>query len=128
MLESYIALEKLRFGSRLSLHFEKTGIGNGSTRIPPLILLAFVENSFKHGMSRITGDGLINISLLVKPGELLFQIDNPIWSDHPGRAEKNGIGLQNVVRRLELLYGPRYHLHLSETVDHFHVSLKIPLA
>ena len=128
MLESYIALEKLRFGSRLSLHFEKTGIGNGSTRIPPLILLAFVENSFKHGMSRITGDGLINISLLVKPGELLFQIDNPIWSDHPGRAEKNGIGLQNVVRRLDLLYGPRYHLHLSETVDHFHVTLKIPLA
>jgi two-component system LytT family sensor kinase len=128
MLESYIALEKLRFGNRLSLHFEKTGIGNGSTQIPPLILLAFVENSFKHGMSRITGDGRINISLLVKSGELLFQIDNPICSGHKGGEEKNGIGLRNVVRRLDLLYGPRYHLDLSDTVNHFHVILKIPLA
>jgi two-component system LytT family sensor kinase len=128
MLESYIALEKLRFGGRLTLCFEKTGIGNGSVQIPPLILLAFVENSFKHGMSRITGDGLINISLQVQPGELRFHIDNPVCSGYQGMEEKNVIGLRNVVRRLELLYGPRYQLDLAETADHFHVTLKIPLA
>ncbi len=155
-LENYIALEQLRFGERLSLSFEKNGISPlpapGPARpsqepagpaqhihIPPLILLAFVENSFKHGMNQMTGEGRINISLRVQPGELLFHIDNPFVAppaaadQHPPgeqqpTQQKNGIGLKNVIRRLDLLYGSRYHLDLSATDNIFHVTLQLPLS
>jgi two-component system LytT family sensor kinase len=125
-LENYIDLEKLRFGPRLSLSFEKEGV-TAPVRIPPLILLAFVENSFKHGMNHTTGDGRIDISLKVQPDRLWFSIDNPVESNVEAAGEKSGIGLKNVIRRLDLLYGTRYQLDLSGTEKTFHVILKIPL-
>jgi sensor histidine kinase YesM len=127
ILENYIALEQLRFGNRLSLHFEKAGLANCPAQIPPLILLTLVENSFKHGMSRIIGEGHINLSLCVNNNELRFHIDNPT-DTIPATQQKNGIGLRNTIRRLDLIYGPNYHLNTSETDNHFHVTLKLPLA
>ena len=151
-LENYIALEKLRFGSRLSLSFEKEGLYFSGPderggpvqpiRIPPLILLTFVENSFKHGMNQIIGEGWITIRLRVLSGELWFDVGNSVRTGTPtagdpydnpperknGAGTKNGIGLRNVVRRLDLLYGSRYTLDLSGTEDSFHVTLKIPLS
>lgn len=124
-LENYIALEQLRFGGRLTLCFEKKGQREG-IHIPPLLLLAFVENSFKHGMSQIAGEGRIHLRLQVTKTELLFQIDNPIL-DGTGE-EKHGIGLKNVIRRLDLLYGSQYRLDLEQTATTFHVTLKIPLS
>ena len=144
MLESYLALEKLRFGNRLALSFEKEGLHfpGAAIHIPPLILLTFVENSFKHGMNQIIGEGRITILLKVQPGELWFDIDNSVAvgtvvaadaaengaEKGDGTATKNGIGLRNVVRRLDLLYGSRYQLGMRGTEDHFHVTLKIPLS
>jgi two-component system LytT family sensor kinase len=139
-LENYIALERLRFGNRLSLSFEKEGLPTDSIRIPPLILLTFVENSFKHGIGSSIGEGRIAITLKIQQQELLFAIDNSVDhspvppsdpyvppTDH--RTPINaGIGLKNVVRRLDLLYGPRYRLRLAETNGNFHVTLKMPVA
>ncbi|HEV2482646.1 MAG TPA: histidine kinase [Puia sp.] len=137
-LENYMALEQLRFGGRLSLSFEKKGAME-SVRIPPLLLLVFVENSFKHGMSQIAGQGCIHLLLQVDPGELLFHIDNPVGNGRPldnakagpggqiAGDDPQGIGLKNAIRRLDLLYGPRYQLDLREAANTFHVTLKIPL-
>jgi hypothetical protein len=125
-LENYIALERLRFGKRLSLTFEKEGIPpDDPGRIPPLVLLTFIENSFKHGMSQTIGEGRIDILLKAGQHDLFFQIDNSIGEPRPSG---NGIGLTNVIRRLDLLYGPNYHLEMSETAANFHVTLKIPLS
>lgn len=142
-LEDYIALERLRFGNRLSLSFEKEGIpcdpASGSSpdlpfrtpsgvRIPPLILLTFVENSFKHGIGQTLGEGHIDISLTVRQRELIFVIDNTIGEPlHTTNPPANGLGLPNVIRRLDLLYGPNYHLDTKETAANFHVTLQIPL-
>ena len=123
-LENYMALEELRFGARLSLSFEKKGAWE-SVYIPPLLLLVFVENGFKHGMSQIAGQGHIHLLLQVDPGELTFHIDNPVANSRP--RQHPGIGLKNVIRRLDLLYGPRYQLDLREADHTFHVTLKIPL-
>jgi two-component system, LytTR family, sensor kinase len=130
-LENYLSLEQLRFGGRLSLCFEKKGAA-ANVHIPPLLLLAFVENSFKHGMSQITGEGRINMLLEVQPDELTFHIDNPIVENRlrkksAGEPGTQGIGLHNVTRRLDLLYGPRYRLDLRETATTFYVTLKLPL-
>jgi two-component system LytT family sensor kinase len=147
-LENYLSLERLRFGDRLSLSFDSPHLPDsprpsdppGSTvppaptipiRIPPLILLTFAENSFKHGMNQTIGAGRIAITLKVVARELWFEIDNPVGPRHtsyPTTNEKNGIGLKNVIRRLDLLYGPRYHLDITETEGRFHVTLKIPLS
>ncbi|HUB60134.1 MAG TPA: histidine kinase [Puia sp.] len=130
-LENYIALEQLRFGKRLSLSFEKEGMPPGdSIRIPPLILLTFVENSFKHGMSQTIGDGRIDIFLKADQQELIFQIDNSIGEPQPTNMSppsSNGLGFPNVTRRLDLLYGSNYRLDKTQTANHFHVTLKIPL-
>jgi two-component system LytT family sensor kinase len=135
-LENYIALEKLRFGTRLSLTFEKAVTPpdpnsippDDPIRIPPLILLTFVENSFKHGMSQTLGEGRIDISLKADQHELLFQIDNSIGEPLSSNVSpSNGIGLTNVIRRLDLLYGSNYRLDKTQTATNFQVTLKIPL-
>jgi two-component system LytT family sensor kinase len=132
-LENYLALERLRFGDRLSLSFDSSGstVSPGSAipiRIPPLILLTFAENSFKHGMNQTIGAGRIAITLKVVAGDLWFEIDNPVGPRRASPDDKNGIGLKNVIRRLDLLYGSRYQLDLTETDSRFHVTLKIPLS
>jgi len=152
-LENYMALEHLRFGGRLSLSFEKKGAME-SVCIPPLLLMVFVENSFKHGMSQIAGQGCIHLLLQVVPGELTFHIDNPVGNGQPQEKAKvgpggrdlrsghwqelgrrlapasgdlAGIGLKNAIRRLDLLYGSTYRLDLREAEHTFYVTLKIPL-
>lgn len=137
-LENYLSLEQLRFGNRLTVCFEKKGFMD-HVHLPPLLLLAFVENSFKHGMSQITGEGRIGILLEVQPHELVFHIDNPLVDGRPRKnanvrpdgpaatGDLEGIGLKNTIRRLDLLYGPRYHLDVREAEHAFHVTLKIPL-
>jgi two-component system, LytTR family, sensor kinase len=133
-LENYIALERLRFGKRLSLSFEKEGIPPDPVRIPPLILLTFVENSFKHGMSQTIGEGRIDILIKACQHDIFFQIENSIGETlQPAPSPTNpipanGFGLRNVIRRLDLLYGPNYQLNTAKTASHFHVTLKIPLS
>jgi two-component system LytT family sensor kinase len=125
-LENYLALEQLRFGSRLSLTFKKEVIPSDTPQIPPLILLTFIENSFKHGMSQTIGDGRIDIFLKADRHELIFRIDNSIGE--PSRTTSSGLGLTNVIRRLDLLYGSNYHLQKSQTAAEFRITLKIPLS
>jgi sensor histidine kinase YesM len=127
VLESYIALEKLRFGNRLTVTFEKAGLAESPAQIPPLILLTIIENCFKHGMSQVIGESRIDLHLRVEKTGLVFHTDNPFYTS-PATQLKNGIGLRNVIRRLDLLYGPQYQLHTAETPDRFHVNLKLPLA
>jgi hypothetical protein len=122
-LENYIALEKLRFGTRLTLCFEKKG-EISAVQIPPLLLITFVENSFKHGLKDSTGPVRIDLHLKVEKGALLFEVSNPAGPETEGPG---GIGIKNVRRRLDILYGRRYDLQLENTGDLFRVQLKIPL-
>ncbi|HEY4205714.1 MAG TPA: histidine kinase, partial [Puia sp.] len=122
-LENYMALEKLRFGQRLTLGFEKEG-ETGGVEIPPLLLITFVENSFKHGLKDKAGAVRIDLCLRVEKGILCFEVRNPAG---PGESEPGGIGLKNVRRRLDILYEGRYDLQLQRRNDLFEIKLKIPL-
>lgn len=127
-LENYMTLEQLRYGRRLTLCFEKKG-DTGAVRIAPLLLLAFVENGFKHGLKDRMGPVRIDLSLStdIQQQWLHFKVCNPAApaaeADGPG-----GIGLKNAIRRLDILYGTRYTLHLERTEDIFKAHLKIPLS
>ncbi len=122
-LQNYLDLEKLRFGQRLYVSFEIEGEID-EVSIPPMILILFVENSFKHGVKNNINKIIIEISLKVEGAFLLFSIKNPIGENLS--KENTGIGLKNARRRLELLYGNNYQLDISENDNEFIVSLKMP--
>jgi two-component system LytT family sensor kinase len=123
-LQSYLDLEKLRFGQRLEVTFEMEGQIE-EANIPPMILILFLENSFKHGVKNNLNKIRIAVSLKVEDGFLFFGVKNPVVDK---AAEGNtGIGLKNAKRRLDLLYGTNYSLDFSEKQNEFIVSLKMPV-
>jgi sensor histidine kinase YesM len=123
-LQDYLDLEKLRFGQRLTVLFEMEGQIE-AVNIPPMILILFVENSFKHGVRNNIDHIQIDISLKIKEGYLFFQVKNPVG--HHVSSSSEGIGLKNAKRRLDLLYGKDYQLDISEKDDLFFVVLKMPV-
>ncbi len=121
-LENFVALEKLRVANaQVKLQVE----GNTDLyRIEPLLLLPFVENAFKHGKLTDPGHPLV-IDLSVRQGTLRFDTLNP-KADRQKDAV-GGIGLDNVRRRLALLYPNRHTLHITDEPDRYAVSLQLTL-
>jgi two-component system LytT family sensor kinase len=129
-LHHYIALEKIRYGSNLEIGFDVSGQIDGA-EVAPMLLLPFVENSFKHGVSDEITDKWITINLTVNEEMLTFKVEN---AKSPGRIpglEKDytgGIGLKNVRRRLELLYPNRHELKILDEAHSYLIVMKITLA
>ena len=125
-IENYISLEQLRYGNRLDLSWE-TGGDLEDQLIAPLILLPFIENSFKHGASQEAQHPWININIWVRDKHLTLQIEN----GRPPASSKvsdyqEGIGLKNVKQRLRLLYQNRYELIIRDE-DTYLVVLRLEL-
>ena len=93
-------------------------------QIPPLMLITFIENAFKHGIS-YQHESFIDIKAEVKDNQLQFNCRNS-KAEKPNE-EKGGIGLTNVRQRLHLLYDNRYKLHIQDETDIYNVQLTIPL-
>ena len=124
VIEDYIDLETIRYNTRLSVSFTKE-TDSDSYQITPLILLSFVENAFKHGVSESRFESFVHIEMNVKNGELLFSIRNT--NENGGSASQvNSIGLNNVRRQLELTYRD-YDLNVENRNNTFKVNLKINL-
>jgi sensor histidine kinase YesM len=123
-LENYIALEKIRIRHGISLNF----IQNCSPdlRIPPMLLMTFVENIFKHGVDKSSSENEIEISLIQEDGYLLFQTKNRLH-EKPGTNEHVGFGIKNLRKRLALLYDDRFELNIATTDNYFTAFLKVPL-
>jgi len=124
-LHNYLDVEQLRFGRRLSVAFTMEGPIE-EANIPPMILILFIENSFKHGVKNNISKIHISISLVVANGYLYFRVENPA-SEEEMIMESNGIGLRNARRRLDLLFGTDYTLDIHEQDRTFIVALKIPV-
>jgi sensor histidine kinase YesM len=124
MLNNYIELEKIRYGERIKVSFDIDGSIDG-VRVAPLLFLPFVENSFKHGASGNLSSPWINIILKIDNDEIVFQIENSNEPDSVSRSYKEGIGLKNVKRRLELQYGDDYELNIENKEERYFVLLCI---
>jgi two-component system LytT family sensor kinase len=124
-LQNYIEVEKLRFGHRLDVVFETTG-NTENVFIPPMVLILFIENSFKHGVKNNIHHITITIFLMVEEGYLYFRVTNPVSMEDAERWYE-GIGLKNVRRRLDLLFGKNYTLDTEEKDKQYIVSLKMPV-
>lgn len=126
-LKNYIQLEQIRYGNRLDLVVDISG-DLQNKKIAPLLLIPFVENSFKHGVSQAAKAPWIKLHIWVKQQELIFQLENSLPPSEPSQADyTKGIGLKNVKRRLALLY-PNEHELSIQTEDTFSIHLKLQLS
>jgi len=127
LLENYIALEKVRYGNRVDVSFEKNIQNN--VHIAPLILLTFVENAFKHGISQELNKGFIELDILATEKEIVFKLKNskPKESIANGTSNKKSIGMQNTEKQLDLLYPNAYQLEVNDAILEYTLELKLQL-
>jgi two-component system, LytTR family, sensor kinase len=123
-MKNYIELMKLRLSKRVSLNIEFPENFQDVT-IPPLLFLPFIENAFKHGIS-YKNPSFINILMKVGEHEICFECNNSLGTkgDELIKSE-HGIGLENVRKRLSLLYPGNHQLSINESETSFHVVLTI---
>jgi two-component system LytT family sensor kinase len=125
IIEDYIGLEKERYGNRLNMQIEI--VGNYENKIiAPLLLIPFVENSFKHGTSQVLKDPWIKLFIQADEDVLHFTLTNSKPTDETVH-KKHGIGLKNVKKRLALLYPEKHYLQIESTAHTFTVNMQIPL-
>ena len=119
-IKNYIALEKLRFQEGLNIDFQ-IDIANQDLKIAPMLLLPFVENAFKHG-TQINDVLKIDINIKTTADFLYFEIIN--LAKESEKSSK-GIGLENIKKRLEMLYVNKYDLEILKEEYTYKVNLKI---
>lgn len=126
MIEDYISLERLRYTDRLSITFNHT-VDDRHQRIAPLLLIHFVENAFKHGLSESRSDAFIKIDITLKNGLLEACIMNSKGDTYTNDESINAIGLENIKRQLELIY-PAHTLVIQDEATIFTVALSLTLS
>ncbi|OQP60969.1 hypothetical protein A3860_04380 [Niastella vici] len=126
-LESYMELQKLRFGRDVKIIFNKELSPEGTDfSIEPMLLIAFIENAFKHGTG-YTDHPFIKIDLAVSEGVLFFKVKNQFDESDTNKDESSGIGLSNVRSRLILLYPGKHELVIHKDSNLFSINLTLQL-
>jgi sensor histidine kinase YesM len=122
-LNDYVSLQKLRKDDKYTVDFSSTPEVKGFS-IEPLLLVSFVENAFKHISHRSDETNYVSVKLSKENGTMDFKVENS--KEEAIAVDKNGgIGLQNVKRRLELLYPGKYDLNIQNGPDVYSVHLKL---
>jgi two-component system sensor histidine kinase AlgZ len=124
LLEKYCAIEKVRFGERLTLEEE---VADDAKRclLPPLLLQPLFENALVHGIAQLSQGGWIRLRALRNGHRLSLTVENS-WDPEAGSSRRNGMGLKNVQRRLEARYGNQAQLQASAEENVFRVRLQFP--
>jgi two-component system, LytTR family, sensor kinase len=123
-ITNYIDLQRLRLSSKINIEYDVQGKTEGHL-IAPLLLIPFIENAFKHGIS-YTHPSVIKIKLTFFEETLTLHIENPLVESNSFGT--SGLGLKNVIRRLDLLYPGKYKLDIGKAEKLYIVDLKIVLS
>jgi len=127
-IQNYLDLERMRFGNKLEINMDIEG-NIENKKIAPILLLSFIENAFKHGVSKNLGKVKVNINFKIIDDFLYFSISNPtpaITKYKQNIDSIGGIGIENVRKRLALRYNKDvYDLSIEKNEDLFIVNLKI---
>lgn len=125
-ISNYVALMKRRYiEDMVKINLDLSEQVSHRINIPPMLLISFIENAFKHGVSYLH-ESFINVRLYDKDGKVHFSCENSIPPQRNSKKNNGGIGLTNVKRRLDLLYGDNYSLHISDNDKIYSVKLIIP--
>jgi two-component system LytT family sensor kinase len=125
LISDYIELQRARFGNRLRIEVLDEG-DTRSFQLAPLLMIPLIENAFKHGASQMVKDPWIKISMRVEDARFSFEVTNnkPL---EVSASTHGGIGLVNVKRRLELLYGTEHQFSYKQDKASFHVFVSVPI-
>jgi len=121
-LKKYIALHQSRYSKSIDILFDES-LKEPSTSITPLLLIILVENAFKHGVERLRSDAYVHIHLSSSKDQIDFSVENNF--EFNSDKEAPGIGLNNLKRRLEIVYPKRHRLSLiyKEGIYRAHLSI-----
>lgn len=126
-IKDYLALMRVRYAedavSITAAFPDPKSIAGIKT--PPLLFLAFLENAFKHGIS-YSSDSFVSVSISVGNGTICFRCMNSIHDNSGRDGGHKGIGLGNVKRRLDIIYGKDYNLEIEQTDSIYTVTLSLP--
>lgn len=126
VLDDYIELQRLRITDKTEIQV----VVNGDTRpyrIEPMLLIPIVENAFKYGVDSVESS-FVKIEIDVKGGGFTFRVTNRVVRRNEGDRSNSGIGIKNIQRRLELIYGPgNYGMEVAEQDGIFSVTLRLNL-
>jgi len=126
-LKNYISLQKLRTQSSPDIIIEENISGqNCHHKIAPMLLIPFVENAFKHGIS-LKEKSWIKITLECTEKNILFEVRNSIHAkqDNDPENERSGVGFNNVMERLKLIYPGKFQASVNHDEKEFFVQLSI---
>ncbi len=127
VLQSYMTLEEMRYGDRIDISVNVDG-DIEKHQIAPFLLLPFLENAFKHGTSKQLDQCWVSLNISVENSQMHFKLINSIEPQTDDDTTKlGGLGLQNVQKRLELLYKDKHSLETKRLEEVFIVDLKITL-
>jgi len=124
LLDKYCAIEKVRFGDRLTLQEDVTE-ETKECLLPPLLLQPLFENAVVHGIAQMPEGGWIRLQAARNGDRLSVTVENS-WDPEAGGSRKNGVGLKNVQRRLEARYGNQAQLQANAEDNVFRVRLQFP--
>ena len=124
LLEKYCAIERVRFGERLTVE-EEIQEEAKECLLPPLLLQPLFENAVRHGIAQMAEGGWIRLKAARNGERVSLTVENS-WDPEAGSSPKNGVGLKNVQRRLEARYGKEAQLQASAEDEVFRVSLAFP--
>lgn len=122
-LQNYVELMRMRYPEKVAINLNIPS-SIPDHQVPPLIFISFAENAFKHGVS-YKQESKIDIAITVSDEEVAFSCANNkvTASDAP---EKGGIGIENTLKRLDIIYGKNYSLNITDTEEDYRVNLSVP--
>lgn len=127
-LDNYIEMQELRLGANADIQFFKKGLFE-NVKIAPLLFLPLVENAFKHGVKGHKDGAFIHVFLSLHNGEIIFKVENKKGEVDKTLYQNNGgVGLENLKKRLELIYPDKHQLYVVENTDNYSTILKINLS
>lgn len=124
-MQNFIDLMKIRYPSTVKVSADLIADDKGIT-IPPLLFISFVENAFKYGVS-YTKESMISVKLGIDGSYLTFSCANFETNEAKANRKEGGIGIKNVQRRLDLIYGDDYDLNISQNDGLYLVEMRIPV-
>jgi len=123
-LKDYLDLQRIRLYQDADIEFT-VDLENPGLKVPPLLFIILVENAFKHGIEPAAGECFLELKLTEHDGVITFSGRNSVEPEAAAKVRSGGIGLQNLHRRLELLFPDAYELEIHEQPEEYSVRLSV---
>ncbi|MFM9943993.1 MAG: sensor histidine kinase, partial [Bacteroidia bacterium] len=122
-LKNYIQLQKLRLTDKTKVNFTVSG-DSDKKKIAPLLLICFIENAFKYGVSNEV-NSTIEIAIEIENDEMTLRVKNEKVTSKTENIESDKIGLKNAKKRMDLIYEKAYSLNIEDKENEYNLVLKI---